>query len=121
MRAGDTLLIALNKQRVDDLQSHEAVASLETALRQLNKGKGFGFLVFGTVVDKRVLQQLFIGIFSLATTIVPVLLLMKPATAGDEECSLNTDESELLQMLLKSFNATCTYNFTVGPDGVTVW
>jgi hypothetical protein len=41
------LLEDLNQKRMADLSEHERLYALETALRQLNNGKGLGFIVLG--------------------------------------------------------------------------
>lgn len=54
-----SLVELLNTQRLLNLKLHDRLQTLETALRQLNKGKGLGFMVKGRyiVLDTRILQQ----------------------------------------------------------------
>ncbi len=57
MRSGGHLLVVLNEKRLNDLSHHHRLFSLETALRELNGGKGLGFLVMCVTSQKAVLWE----------------------------------------------------------------
>lgn len=134
------LMDYLNAQRTQNLNLHERLSALETALRQHNKGKGLGFVVGGIVVDVRLLSQAFLGIFSVLSTVIPLIMLLRPA--DPEECAL-TDlqvrcccgshfdislrltincvafaQKAAFQSTAAAMNLTCTFNMSVGPGGL---
>lgn len=134
------LMDYLNIQRTQNLNLHERLSALETALRQHNKGKGLGFVVGGIVVDVRLLSQAFLGIFSVLSTVIPLIMLLRPADL--EECAL-TDlqvrcccgshfdislrltincvafaQKAAFQSTAAAMNLTCTFNMSVGPGGL---
>lgn len=67
------LLITAHEYRVAG-----AVRGLCTGLRQLNKGQGLGFMIFGSVFDKVKLQQVAV---TLGTIIPPVLTVRGQTSA----------------------------------------
>ena len=114
------LMEHLNTKRLNNLSEHGRLYALETALRQLNDGKGMGFLVFGVVVDTRLLSQVFLGIFSLASTSIPMIFLLKPSDQTAPSCALTDSQAAAFQAMATAINSTCVWNISVGADGVTV-
>ena len=70
----DDLLASINERRIEDLERGALLFQLETALKNLNNGQGLGFVVFENVLDKKRLRQIFLGIFGVFSTLVPLML-----------------------------------------------
>ena len=113
--ACEYLLDALNRKRLEDLGHHDRVEALETALRQLNRGKGLGFTLFGTVISHHVLKQLFAPLVTLGS---PLLTFLSLAEAPAGHCALSDAGALAFQATAGLVNETRTYNLTVGPAGV---
>ena len=76
------------------------------------------------VVDLKTLGNIVAAIVGVATTAVPILFSLRPSTASDgvglESCGLSAAEQAAFQTTASLFTASCTYNITVGPAGVTL-
>ena len=96
--------------RVDDVS-----LGAYPALRQLNRGKGLGFTLFGTVISHHVLKQLFAPLVTLGS---PLLTFLSLAEAPAGHCALSDAGALAFQATAGLVNETCTYNLTVGPAGV---
>jgi hypothetical protein len=74
--AADLLKESLNDIRIRDFsrETDEKVSILERALANCNDGQGVGFCVHGTVVDKSMLKQIGIKLYSLVGALVPAIL-----------------------------------------------
>ena len=120
----------LNDKRLADLASdekHVAILTLETVLGQLNDNQGLGFVLFGTVLDKRYFFGLLIRLGAVAATVQTTLLafrhdeLTNAASGGSTGCgSLSTEQQAAFKTFARDINATCTWSLTIGPAGVIV-
>ena len=82
--------------------------------------RGVGFVVGGTVVDKRKLRSMAVLLYSFLWT-VPLLLVYVPRSGVDLDTLALEDACELTEAQLVSIraamfgrNASCSYNMTVG-------
>jgi hypothetical protein len=132
----DDLKDRLNDVRVSDFsrEADEKVAIIERALSNANHGHGVGFRVLGTVIDKRKLQQIAMGLVAGAQVFVPLVLAFSvygvddaaPSSVGaiergdGEECSALSESQAAALALFQTMNSTCTYNLTIGPGGITI-
>jgi hypothetical protein len=91
--ACDGLKAALNQVRLDDLTkaTSERVARLERALDRENNGGGIGFTVLGTVVNKRMLNQIASGVVGLVLFVLP--LVLQSAVRLSPESLIELEES----------------------------
>jgi hypothetical protein len=55
----DTLRERLNTKRADDLSNHPELIALETYMKELNRGQGLGFTVFGIVIDVTMVNKIY--------------------------------------------------------------
>eukprot|EP01046_Picozoa_sp_COSAG06_P021112 COSAG06_NODE_1571_length_9064_cov_22.348689_10_plen_91_part_00 len=89
--------------------------------------------MLGTVIDKRKLQQIAMGIVAGAQVFVPLMLAFSiygvddvaPGSGASErgdgqECSAMSESQAAALALFQTMNSTCTYNLTIGPDGVFI-
>jgi len=80
---------ALNHLRLDDLtlENHKRTGLLETALALDNNGNGIGFVMAGTVVNKRLLHQIASAavalVLFLLPLVVPLPVSVDPASVAD--------------------------------------
>ena len=118
-------MVALNANRLkhlNDPTAHAKIFGVETALRRLNLDQGLGFSIGGSVVDKRKLKQVLVGMATTVSPLFATVMALRPApTTGAFVCSLEKQQSLALQVVASNFNATCTYNVTIGPSGVVQW
>lgn len=121
----DELMETLNLKRVRNLEDDSwnpdiecRMLALETALRQMNHSRGLGFTVTGTVIDKKMLYQSFVLVFSILATVVPAVLLLQPEKLATAQCKLTAVQEQTLQLMASTFDSECTYNITIGPGGV---
>ena len=82
--------------------------------------RGVGFVVGGTVVDKRKLRSLAVLLYSFLWTAIPLIVVYVPRS-GVDTLALEGDACELTEAQLVSIraamfgrNASCSYNMTVG-------
>ena len=82
--------------------------------------RGVGFVVGGTVVDKRKLRSLAVLLYSFLWTAIPLIVVYVPRS-GVDTLALEDDACELTEAQLVSIraamfgrNASCSYNMTVG-------
>ena len=129
----DTLRDLINNKRGDDLSLGSIsidtaiqLGELERYLQNLNRGQGLGFVMFGIVIDKGMMNRIFSALMSFLVTVVPIILaLHQPTnstagTGGASGCSLNAAQEAALQVA-SMMNASCTYNVTFGAGGVIAW
>lgn len=50
-----------------------------------------------------------------------ILLAGSQTSSSPEQCMLTEGQESLLQSMVAEINSTCTYNITVGPEGVVQW
>ena len=87
------------------------------------------FKAFGSVVDKKLLLRIGGTLVTVISTVGPLVIGMRPdineesvVQLGESEgCALTEAQQTLAQGMFSSFNATCTYNLSVGSRGVTVF
>jgi hypothetical protein len=70
--ACDQLFASVNERRIEDLRRDQTLQALERALGNLNNGQGLGFTVAGVVLDIRRLTRLFVSVFGLFFTAIPI-------------------------------------------------
>eukprot|EP01052_Picozoa_sp_SAG31_P015329 SAG31_NODE_982_length_10556_cov_18.203883_9_plen_338_part_00 len=70
----DDLSDSINKRRIEDLNRGVRLMQLELALNNTNARQGLGFVIGGTVLDKKKLRVLFGSVFSIFTTVIPIIL-----------------------------------------------
>ena len=82
--------------------------------------RGVGFVVGGTVVDKRKLRSMAVLLYSFLWTAIPLIVVYVPRS-GVDTLALEGDACELTEAQLVSIraamfgrNASCSYNMTVG-------
>jgi hypothetical protein len=93
--------------------SDAKIQILERGLLLTNRGQGLGFVAGGRVLDLRTLQVVFAGVVSLLSTVLPILIAMRPAIGGDEVCGVTANEIELVRATFT--NRSCSYaNVTIG-------
>jgi hypothetical protein len=143
----DNLMAELNEVRAKyGTESHFKIQCLETTLKQLvrssraafaalcvhtqanylvstchqNSGQGLGFVLMGTVVDKKTLQTAAFQLIGALTTVVTALFaLQTPSSAahataaGDELCTLSAVQTSIIQSMLMDRNASCSYNISL--------
>ena len=84
-------------------------------------------------LDEDALQRKFVTVLSLLVTVIPFILAMVPEAAatpsgfvGDEGvCRFSDAQREgvdviksLIALQAAGWNATCTYNISIGPGGI---
>ena len=92
------------------------------------QGQGLGFTVFGTVIDIGMLKKIFTALVSFLLTVVPIILTLHQNHGEENEmrdaanqCGTVTEMHRLLlQGTMALVNASCTWNMTVGPNGVII-
>ena len=72
----------------------------------------------GLVVNKRMLKQIVIGLVSAGLPVFTTVGAFLEAGDVGGMCMLNTAQATALQSVAQTFNSTCTFNITIGPDGV---
>ena len=115
----DELLEMLNLKRVRgiearawDADTESRLHSLERALRKMNKGRGLGFTVTGTVIDKKLLHQTFGLVFSVLATVIPSVLLLQPAPESSLRCALTDAQQNSIKAIVSTWDSGCSYNFS---------
>ena len=84
------------------------------------------FVVFTKVVDKKTLNIIFLSVVSFISTAIPLVFAFLPdavasqGALGGDGCALTDVQAEALRGQLRTFNASCSYNVSVGgvPLGV---
>ena len=81
--------------------------------------RGVGFVVGGTVVDKRKLRSMAVLLYSFLWTVVPLLLVYVPRSGVDtlaleDACELTEAQLVSIRAAMFGRNASCSYNMTVG-------
>ena len=100
------------------------VGILERAISKANHGQGIGFFFGRTLIDQAFLQKIGTTIGALVSTIVPIVWAWRLSARQDtsiEFCHLSTAQQGAWQVFAAQFNDTCTYNLTVGPNGVNIY
>lgn len=69
----------------------------------------------GKLLDRTTLKNIYVTMFGILSTIVPVFLALRPissAVTGDEgTCVLSTEQVSIVQSF--ALNSSCTYNQTI--------
>jgi hypothetical protein len=120
----DILMENLNRVRLNDLnlQQHQRVSVLETALKNVNNGQGIGFKVLGLVVNKQKLRQMTASVYAAASVVTPFLLQIyadkRPKTdiGSTDTCKLSAMQQAQVDGFAQALavNTTCTLNITFG-------
>ena len=82
----------------------------------MNSGAGLGFIVAGKVVDRATLKTIFVQVFGLLSTVVPLILALKPepVVAGSDACAA-TAAAEIAHVHATFTNGSCSHaNVTIG-------
>lgn len=114
--ACDSLVTALNEKRKLDMSkdTHQKLQILEYALEKENAGQGLGFVVLGTVVDRKTLSRIFFLVMGTLGTIGPIIMALRPTepeTMGGL-CRLREDQREAIRAIATAVlgeNATCSF------------
>lgn len=108
------LMNALNEVRMHRRgEGHRQIEWLEAGLKQLNNGKGLGFVVYGTVLDTRVLSIGAAKLGSLFVSVVTVVLGLQQLRETRQVQACGLDQS------VKLFVEDCV-NDCVAKAGVSV-
>ena len=85
-----------------------------------NNGLGLGFVLAGSVLDKRNLKAMFIKLITTLSTVVGYILVLADdvdtyTAVGDTVCDLTTAEKATVRSVLAARNESCAYlyNMTV--------
>eukprot|EP01045_Picozoa_sp_COSAG04_P020377 COSAG04_NODE_2078_length_4851_cov_2.384891_3_plen_272_part_00 len=70
----DILTESINERRVEDLDRSPRLLALELALKNLNSCQGLGFVIGGTVLDKKRLRTLYLSVAGFFSTVIPLLV-----------------------------------------------
>lgn len=113
----DQLRAMLNNKRGNDLDTHMQVVALEIYLKELNRGQGLGFAVFGIVIDIPMANKILSSLVSFLITVVPILLALNPANLekgkGTDSCSLTDYQAAIIRSAMLNSNSSCVYNMTI--------
>ena len=66
---------------------HRRTFPLLTTLRSMNANQGLGFVVYGTVVDRRTLSRAVVAVGGFLGTVVPVVIALQPDIPEDDASS----------------------------------
>ena len=106
----DLLVKDLNDKRLADFSdsAHVTIFKLETMLNQLNKNQGLGFVLGGTVLDKRFFFNLLAKLGALAATVLTTLLAFRHDANSEDGggCGLSEQQQTTAHDVFTSFNAT---------------
>jgi hypothetical protein len=132
----DALTTVLNRVRIKHMETgpFPRIADLETALCKLNRGQGLGLVLGGVVVDRRTLGRLGTALAGTLTTVYSLLIGLgagahSPLGGGDESavsnnmlsdptCTLSAQQRVAVLSMFMTFNQSCTWNLTIGPQGI---
>eukprot|EP01047_Picozoa_sp_COSAG01_P007135 COSAG01_NODE_266_length_19876_cov_13.504525_6_plen_454_part_00 len=130
----DALTTVLNRVRIERIEQPDApLTRLEAALCKLNRGQGLGLGLGGVVVDRRTLGRLGVGLASTLTTVYSLLIGLGAgahSSAGDDDqivsngllsdptCTLSQQQRMAAHAVFMGFNQSCTWNLTIGPQGI---
>ena len=83
-----------------------------------NNGQGLGFVLAGSVLDKRSLKVMFLKLVAALSTVVGYLLVLADDvdtnnTVGDMVCDLTAVQKSMVRSVLAERNESCSYNMTV--------
>ena len=81
--------------------------------------RGVGFVVGGTVVDKRKLRSMAVLLYSFLWTVLPLIMVYVPRSGVDtlaleDACELTEAQLVSIRAAMFGRNASCSYNMTVG-------
>ena len=82
-----------------------------------NNGQGLGFVLGGTVLDKRALKGAAVKLYGALTAVITLLATVntpaaEPTSAsagGDEPCALSATQRSVIQAAFGGANSTCSY------------
>ena len=115
----DELRDKINAKRGDDLTAHLELASLETYMKELNRGQGLGFVVSGIVIDIGMMNRIFSALVSFLVTVVPIILALTPSTVAAYDdtlgaCELSNEQQAAIKATAQVvINGSCSYNITL--------
>ena len=74
-------------------------------------------------MDSVKIKQLFIAVATSLSPVFATVMALRPAptTETTNECLLSDNQKAALQSLVATFNSSCIYNVTIGPNGVVQW
>jgi hypothetical protein len=108
----NTIKKTLNDKRAAskyDLDVDAKLTVMETHLANLSSGAGLGFIVAGKVVDKTTIKTIFVQMFVLLSTVVPLILALQPKAivAGTNTCAATAAQTALVRATFT--NSSCSY------------
>ena len=85
-----------------------------------NNGQGLGFVLGGTVLDKRALKSAAVRLYGVLTAVITLLATINTlpaaeptstsASAGDDEpCALSATQRSVIRAAFGGANSTCSY------------
>ena len=83
-----------------------------------NNGQGLGFVLGGTVLDKRALKGAAVKLYGVLTAVITLLATVNTpaaaeptsAPAGDDEpCALSATQRSIIRAAFGGANSTCSY------------
>ena len=82
-----------------------------------NNGQGLGFVLGGTVLDKRALKSAAVKLYGALTAVITLLATVNTPAAehasasagGDEPCALSATQRSVIQAAFGGANSTCSY------------
>eukprot|EP01052_Picozoa_sp_SAG31_P053797 SAG31_NODE_13972_length_834_cov_0.823129_1_plen_93_part_00 len=77
------------------------------------------------VIDVGMLNKIASSMIAFIFTVVPIILSLNPHIAVEEEfgvsgCGMSEVHKSMVHEIFTTINASCTFNLTVGPSGVTL-
>jgi hypothetical protein len=121
----DTLHMALNDKRLDDMGTHEQIHVLEIGLRQVNNNNGLGFTILDVVINNKVLGKIIVGLATVIPSVVAAMLAMRPEIGQEVEqglsatvgaCQLSTSQQNSIENavteMVGAYNASCRFNIS---------
>ena len=106
----DKLVAALNDKRIAEPtdENHTNILKLELMIKQLFKGQGLGFNVYGIVLDKAYFASLFAKMLGLGVTAIGSLLALAHASSEPTaDCAPTALQLQIVHALFT--NGTCAY------------
>eukprot|EP01046_Picozoa_sp_COSAG06_P000275 COSAG06_NODE_7_length_38054_cov_37.302569_37_plen_170_part_00 len=87
LHRADTLKEKLNDIRISDFspETDDKISILERALANCNDEQGVGFLVMGTVIDKKMLDHIKLKLYGYVTAAAPLFLAYSTFSAGKSD------------------------------------
>ena len=92
----------------------QRIVNLERSMAKLNNGQGLGFLVFGMLMNKKLLAKAQGALTPLVLSLIPTILeLTKPVDNTLCGPSVSALQRDALAAVVAQFNQSCSYNISV--------